>query len=168
MRYAILIICTTLSAAAFSQSKTTEALHKENKDALSLFFYNNTLRMLNQQESKEFDELIKDVEKMKFLMIDKKKFGKGEYKKLVSGYKNEAFEEIMSSRYQGKNFDVFLKEKDGKTKGMIVTVNDSTNLYVLDIVGSIALNKVTTFFKTLDESADIGKKIKAFTAKEFE
>lgn len=72
----------------------------------------------------------------------------------------------MTSRYQGKNFDVFLKDKNGKTEGMIVTVNDSTSLFVLDIVGGIALNKVTKLFTTLDESSDIGKKIKDFTKKD--
>jgi hypothetical protein len=72
----------------------------------------------------------------------------------------------MTSRHQGKNFDVYIKEKNGKTSGMIVAVNDSTNLYVLDIVGSIALNKVTKFFTELDESSEIGKRIKGFTTKE--
>ena len=55
--------------------------------------------------------------------------------------------------------------ENGKTEGMVVTVNDSTNLYVLDIVGSIALDKVTKLFTTLDDSSDIGKKIKDFTKK---
>lgn len=150
----------------WAQSKTTEALHKGHSDALSLYFYNNTLRMLNQGEDKAFDELIKDVEKMKFLMIDKgTSFGSSQYKALVSGYKSESFEEIMTSRYQGRNFDVFLKEDDGKTMGMIVTVSDSTSLYVLDIVGSVALDKVTTLFKTIDGSTDIREKIKNFAEK---
>jgi len=39
-------------------------------------------------------------------------------------------------------------------------------LYVLDIVGKIELNKVTKLFSTIDESTDIGKKIKAFTKKD--
>ena len=149
----------------FSQSATTEALHKKNGDALSLFFYNNTLRMLNQKEDKDFDELIKDIEKMRFLMIDKKgnAFENKEYKKLLTDYKAESYEEIMTSRYEGKNFDVYLKEKDGKTKGMLVLINDSTSLYVLDILGRIALDKVTKLYSTLDESTDIGKRIKAFT-----
>ena len=43
---------------------------------------------------------------------------------------------------------------------MIVAVNDSENLYVLDIVGSIPLNKVTTLFKEIDESTEIGKKFR--------
>lgn len=46
---------------------------------------------------------------------------------------------------------------------MLVLVNDDTTLYVLDIVGSIALNKVTQLYTTLGESTEIGKKIRAFT-----
>jgi hypothetical protein len=149
------------SLCAFSQSSTTELLHKNNNEAMSFFFYNNTLRMLNQKEDPEFDALIKDIEKMKLLMISKssKSF---DYNKLVNDYKAEAFEEVMTSRHDGKSFDVYLKE--GKAKGMLVLVNDSTNLYVLDIVGTIALNKITKLYSTIDESSDIGKKIKSFTS----
>ena len=161
--FILLIAC--CSKVAIAQSKTTEALQKKHDGSLALFFYNNTLRMLNQKEDAAFDELIKDIEKMKFLMIkkDEDNFGTGDYKKLVNDYKSEAFEEIMTSRFDGKNFDIFIKEKDSKTKGMLVLVNDSTNLFVLDILGSIALNKVTELYSKLDQSADIGKKIKAFT-----
>ena len=147
-----------------AQSKTTDALQKKNSEALSLFFYQNTLRMLNQTEDKEFDELIKDIEKMKFLMVDKDdNFKPADYTKLKSDYKSETFEEVMSTRYEGRNFDILLKEKSGKTMGMIVLVNDSSSLYVLDVVGRISLDKVTTLYSKLDESADIGKKIKNFT-----
>lgn len=165
--YVLLLLIIVNIVPVLAQTKTTEQLHKANGEALSLFFYNNTLRMLNQSGDKDFDALIKDVEKMKFLMIEKGTgFGSKQYNQLVTGYKSESFEEIMTSRYQGRNFDVFLKDKNGKTEGMVVTVNDSTNLYVLDIVGSIALDKVTKLFTTLDESSDIGKKIKDFTKKD--
>lgn len=161
------ILVLFISLAAHAQTKTTEALHKQNHEALALFFYNNTLRMINQTDNKEFDELIKNIEKLKFLMIDKgSNFGTTQYKKLVSDYKSEAYEEIMTSRHQGKNFDVFLKEAQGKTQGMVVTVNDSSSLYVLDIVGSIALDKVTSLFNEIDQSSEIGKKIKEFTKKD--
>jgi Domain of unknown function (DUF4252) len=148
-----------------AQSATTEALHKSHSDALTFYFYNNTLRMLNQQEDREFDELIRDIEKMRFVMIKKSEagFGGNDYKKLISDYKAEAFQEIMTSRHEGKNFDVYLKEKNGKTSGMLVLVNDSESLYVLDILGRIALDKVTKLYSTLDENTDISKKIKAFT-----
>lgn len=122
--------------------------------------------MFNQQDDKTFDELIKDIEKMKFVMIDRSKFGSADYKKLVSGYKGESFEEIMSSRIEGRNFDVFLKEVKGKTKGMVIAVNDPDKLFVLDIVGSIALDKVSKFVSTLDKNTEIAEQIKAFTTKE--
>lgn len=166
----VLIALVSLSQTVFSQSTTTEALSKKHGDALNLFFYNNTLRMLNQNEDPEFDKLVRDIEKMRFLLIRKAdaKFGNGEYKKLVSDYKAEAFEEIMTSRHEGKNFDVYLKEEGGKTEGMLVLINDSTNLYILDILGHIALDKVTSLYNTLDESSDIGNKIKAFTGSDDE
>ena len=79
---AILFLICFISTIAFSQTKTTEDLDKKFEDGLSLYFYKNTLRMLNQTDSKEFDELIKDIEKMKFLMIDKTKvkFSTADYK----------------------------------------------------------------------------------------
>ena len=121
--------------------------------------------MLNQTDDKEFDELIKDIEKMKFLYIDKSITSASDYKEIVSSYKEESFEAIMNSRFEGKTFDVFLKEEKGKTKGMIVTVNDSGSFFVLDIVGSIALNKIQHFFKKIDESSEVTKLISDFTKK---
>jgi hypothetical protein len=162
MRYLLILLFTVITMGAIAQSKTTENLEKKYDGSLALFFYNNTLRMVNMTDDKEFDELIKDVEKMKFLMIKKQDVAKDEYQKIVKDYKAESFEEIMTSRHQGKNFDVYMRE--GKAKGMIVTVNDDENLYVLDIVGSIPLNKVTKFFTTIDDSSEIGKKIRDFTA----
>jgi hypothetical protein len=162
MRYIVTLLLIVCAAAAQAQTKTTENLHKKYSESLAFFFYNNTLRMVNLTEDKEFDELIRDVEKMKFLMIKKQDFAKDDYKRLISDYKAESFEEMMTSRHEGKNFDVYMK--DGKSKGMIVTVNDDENLYVLDIVGSIPLNKVTKLFSTIDESSEIGKKIRQFTS----
>ena len=153
------------SAYCFAQSKTTDALQKKYKSSFALFFYNNTLRMINQQEDAEFDELIRDIEKMKLLIIRKKEAG-FDYKKLVGEYKGESFEEIMTSRHQGKTFDIFVREKEGKTKAMLVLVNDEENLFVLDILGSIALNKVTKLYSVLDESGDVGEKIERFINKD--
>ena len=164
MKYTILAFMMMLALTGQAQSKTTEKLDKRYDESLSLFFYNNTLRMINQTDDKEFDALIKDIEKMKFLIIKKEDFGKDDYKKLISDYKSESFEEMMTSRHDGINFDVYMK--GGKSKGMIVAVNDSENLYLLDIVGSIPLNKVTTLFKEIDESSEIGKRIQEFAKHE--
>lgn len=151
------------ASPVFAQSKTTEALQKKNEGSVkALFFYHNTLSMFNQSDNKEFDELIKDIDKMKFLMIDKAKGKAIDFKKLITDYKGESFEEAMTSRFEGKNFDVYIKGKD-KTKGMIVLVNDASMLYVLDIVGSVAFNKIGSLYKTIEGSADFGNLLKDFT-----
>ncbi len=162
--FALLLISS--AGLAVGQTKTTTALD-EKYEGLSLYFYKNTLRMLNQTDDKEFDELIKDIEKMKFLMIDKNesKFSKEDYSKLLAGYKSESYEEMMTSRFEGRNFDVYLREKDGDVKGTVVLANDSSSLFVLDIIGKIALDKAPALFKTIDGSTDIGKKIKDFTGR---
>ena len=71
----------------------------------------------------------------------------------------------MTSRHDGKTFDVYMKENNGKTGGMLVLINDPETLFVLDILGSIALDKVTKLYSTLDESTDIGNKIREFTGR---
>ena len=157
----LLIACLFVSGALCAQSKTTEKLQQKYDGSLTLFFYNNTLRMINQSENKEFDEMIKDIEKMKLLVV-KKESRTINYKEIINDYHKESFTEIMTSRHDGKNFDVFLKEKDGKNKAMLVLANDADNLYVLDIVGSIAFNKVTSLYSFLDNSKDVGNLLKQF------
>jgi hypothetical protein len=146
-----------------AQTKTTEDLDAE-VDGLSLYFYKNTLRMLNQEDNKEFDEMIKDIEKMRFLLIDRleESFGSDEYKDLKARYLSESYEEVMSSRLDGRNFEVYIRESGGKVKGTIILASDSSQLFVLDILGKVALEKVPDFFKSLDENSDIGKKVKDF------
>jgi len=163
MRLLILIFAFPFFVSA--QTKTTEELDKKY-EGLSLYFYKNTLRMLNQNDDKDFDELIKDIEKMKFLMIDKtkSKFADADYKKLKSSYGTEKYEEMMTSRFQGKNFDVYIRQEDNRVKGTVIMASDSSNLYVLDILGRVALDKATSLFSTLNQSTDIGQRVKDFVS----
>jgi len=155
------------AVTSFGQSKTTEGLNKKYADSNVFFFYNNTLRMLNQKDDKDFDALIRDIEKMKLLLIKKPTaFGQQDYRRITGGYKAESFEEIMTSRYNGKNFDIYLKKEDGETKGMVILVNDSASLYVLDIVGKIALEKVTKLYNIIDQNSEIGLKIQSLKHEE--
>jgi len=161
------VVLVFFACGALAQTKTTQALD-EKTEGLTLYFYKNTLRMLNQTESKEFDEMIKDIEKMKFVMIDREaeKFGNEEYRKLVNDYKAEKYDELLSSRLESKNIDVYLKEEDGIVKGTIILASDLTSLYVLDILGRIRPDKVGELFKTINESTDIGGMIKEFVGED--
>jgi hypothetical protein len=159
----LLLILILIPVLAFGQTKTTEALDKKY-DGLSLFFYKNTLKMLNQKDSKELDEMIKDIEKMRFVMVDKKKHAmeRTEYATLKKSYQGEQYEEMMTGRMEGRNFDILVKERDGKVKGTIILASDSASLYVLDILGRIPLDKASALFNTIDQSTDVSKMIKNF------
>ena len=146
--------------SASGQSRTTQKLQEQFKDSRAFFFYNNTLRMINQAEDPEFDEAIRDIEKMKLLLISK---GEGfDFQNIVKDYRSEDFEEVMTSRHKGRNFDIFLKEKDGRTTAMLALVNDEDNFFVLDIVGRIDPGKMVSLFSVMDEKSDISGKIKNF------
>jgi hypothetical protein len=161
------LIVTILLAAACSlveaQTTTTQELDKKY-DGLSLFFYRNTLRMLNQKDDPAFDELIKDIEKMRFMLINKaeSKFTDTDFKKLLESYKSESYEEMMNGRAMGRAFTVYIRETNGNVKGTVIVAKDDESVMVLDILGKIALNKVPEFFNAIDNSTDIGGKIKDF------
>lgn len=155
-----------VSFCGFAQTETTNELDR-NYSSRTFFLYNNTLRMINQQGDKAFDELIKDIEKLKIVWVSKheKNFGVEQYKKLIASYKAEDFEEIMTTRYQNKNLNAYIKEKNGDTKGVVITADDGENVLVMDIVGKVALNKITSLFSAVDSSSDIGQKIKGLMNK---
>ena len=163
MKFLLTLLLLAAVGVAGAQTKTTQALD-EKYDGLSLFFYRNTLRMLNQKDDPAFDELIKDIEKMRFMMINKMEsnFTDGDYKKLLDGYKSEAYEEMMSGRADGRTFTVYLRETNGNVKGTVILAKDEESVMVLDILGKIAINKVPEFFSAIDNSTDIGGKIKDF------
>lgn len=153
-----------LAGSALAQSQTTRDL-EEKFGGVQAFFYKNTLRMINQKEDEAFDELIRNIEKMKFLMVSKT--GEGakpiDYPALLARYKKESFEPIVSSRIEGRNFDVYLRDADGSKPGTVVLINDSTNLYVLDIVGTIDVSKAGTLLNALEGSTDISRLIRDFS-----
>ncbi|MCA6416935.1 MAG: hypothetical protein IM589_14620, partial [Cytophagales bacterium] len=79
-----------VSGQLLAQTKTTVELDKKY-EGMSLYFYKNTLKMLNQKDDKDFDELIKDIEKMRFVMINKtkEKFQEAGYAALKKSYRGE-------------------------------------------------------------------------------
>lgn len=161
-RFLLIMFAAGALQVASAQTKTTELLD-EKHEGTSLYFYKNTLRMLNQKEDKEFDDMIKDIEKIRFVMIDRSEesFSPADYKKLQSDYtRKESYEEIMNGRLDGRNLNVYVRESGGKVKGTIIMASDSSNLYVLDILGKIALDKAGALFKMIDENSDVARKIK--------
>lgn len=142
----------TLSHLAIGQSKSTQKLHEKYDDAFTMFFYKSTIKMLESDKTKEFMEIVKGIEKAKILKVDKyeKDFDENDIVEYKDGIKDEDFEEVMSIRQKNGKFNVYLKEKNGVTKGIIVTLDSEDQFAILDIVGEIALDKISTLTDKID------------------
>lgn len=164
MKKLYIVLLALLPLSGWAQSKTTNTLQEKYKDSFALYFYKNTLRMLNQKDDKEIDELIKNIERLKFLILDKTKtkFGAEQYKKLLGDYKKESYEPVLTGRYKGRNMDIYMRDKSGPL-ATIMLLNDSTDLYVVDMIGTIDMTKANSLFSLIDNNADITKRIEDYT-----
>ncbi|MBL6445203.1 DUF4252 domain-containing protein [Fulvivirga sp. 29W222] len=137
----------------FGQSKTTKAFAEKYDDAFTLFFYNNTLKMLNQEGNEEFDELIKDIDKMKFIRVDKKqnKLTDADFKGMVEKYHDEDFEDLMTMSHEGMKVNVYILEEGGVTSGLVLLMSDPESFSVLDIVGAVPLNKLASLISKVQD-----------------
>jgi hypothetical protein len=154
MRALILtLIVLSIGFGSFAQSLTSKSLAENYDASLNLFFYRNTLRMFNFNDDPEFDKMINGIEKMRFVMLEKEKnnFGKEQYGKLISEYQKEHYEEIMSVRYDNTNFNVFIKEEKGLSKAMLLLANADDSIILLDILGTVPLDKIGDLYNTVSE-----------------
>ena len=138
---------------AFGQSETIQKLHKKYDDAFVMFFYKNTLNMLNMQDNKEFEALISGIEKMKLLRINKEKtsFSKDNFKQLVKDYRSEDFEELMTVKQKKLNINAYIKEKGEITKGIVILLNETESLTILDIKGNVPFDKIAELAQYANE-----------------
>ncbi len=152
----ILLIALLLPFIANAQSNTTDRFHEDHEDATSLFFYRNTLRMFNVKDNPKIDELIRDIEKMKFLTISKSgaEFTTDEYRSLVNNYHDESFEDLMTMRSEGNNFNVLIKEKNKVTHGLVVLLDSDENFSILDIKGAVPIDRVVELVGYVQSAED--------------
>ncbi|WP_185156047.1 DUF4252 domain-containing protein [Fulvivirga kasyanovii] len=152
--FSILAIAVLASqVTVIAQSKTTRAFAEKYDDAFTLFFYNNTLHMLNQEDNKEFEALIKDIDKMKFIRVSKKEnnLTDADFKKMVDKYHDEDFEDLMTMSHEGMNINVYIQEDDGVTTGLVLLMSDAESFSVLDIIGSVPLNKLANLISKVQD-----------------
>lgn len=117
-----------------------------------MFFYKSTIKMFGSENTREFTDMVKGIEKAKILKVDKyeRSFNESDIAEYMDGIKDEDFEEVMSVRQKDGKFNIFLKEKNGITKGIIVTLDSEDQFSILDIVGEVALDKIGTLAEKLD------------------
>lgn len=100
--------------------------------------------MLNQDNNPEFDALIKDIDKMKFIRVSKKErnITDEDVSRMVEEYRDEDFEDLMTMRHEGMNINVYIQEGKGVTTGLVLLMSDEESFSILDVQGKVPLNQL--------------------------
>ena len=142
MRISFLLIGLLVSALAFCQTRQTEEFHDSHPDAFTLFFYKSTIRMLDPTNSDEYFNMIKDIERAKFLRLRKSDVTDEELQQFVASIKKESFEEGVTMRQPQGTANVFIRDAEGQKHGIIFIMKAEDEVFILDIVGKVKISSL--------------------------
>jgi hypothetical protein len=140
----------------FGQSKVMKNLADEFPEARALVFYYSSLNMLNIEEDPEFAEMIKDIEKIKVLIVEKESSEVSD--KIIAELKNDLtkydFEELMTVRNKDYDIGVYINEDDSDIEGFFFIMNEEENLIAVDLVGSMPVGDVGMLIDKIKQAND--------------
>lgn len=153
MRRTFIVLFTLfIYTGLFSQSKSIEKFRKTYPEDQNVFFYSSTLNMLNVEESPEFEDLIKDIEKIAVLIYKKeeREFGSEQINGIVAGLKREKYVELMVISDSGNKINLYKKDKRDRTVGFAALVDNEESLVLIDVKGSIDFKKFMELKNKID------------------
>lgn len=155
MKY-LLLIFLFIPTLLIGQSKVMRNLADEFPEARALVFYYSSLNMLNIEEDPEFAEMIKDIEKIKVLIVEKESTEVS--KKVIAGLKTDLtkynFEELMTVRNKDYDIGVYINEDDSEIEGFFFIMNEEDNLIAVDLVGSMPVGDVGMLIDKIKQAND--------------
>lgn len=152
MRNLLLLFILLLPSVSFGQSKSITRFRADFKENSNMFFYSSTLKMLNTENNPEFADLLKDIEEIRVLNYDKAtvKFSNEDIRGLKTALQDEKFNSIMELQEKGNSIHLYSREKHGKTVGFVAIIDNTENLVLIDLIGSIDVKKFMELKHQLD------------------
>jgi hypothetical protein len=134
------------------QSKSIDRFRKEFKEDNNVFIYKSTLQMLNTENNPEFANLIKDIEEIRVLNYTKtnRKFSADQIATLKNSLKKEKFVDLMIINEKDNRINLYNREKKGKTIGFVALIENPEKFIIIDVDGSLDLNKFMQLKNKLD------------------
>lgn len=135
----VILLFMLFSLSAYSQSSTIAQWSRDNLGTKQLCFYPTTLRMVNLNKDKDFNDMVKDIKKLKIILTDKKsRLNKEEIKTLKKGIKAEDYKDMVMVNAGKQSIHVYVKEKDSQPIGFAGIVNTDSSLIVIDLEGKVS------------------------------
>jgi hypothetical protein len=110
--------------------------------------------MVNINKDKAFNDMVKDIRKLKIILSENKtSFKKEDIKALQKGIKNEDYKDMIMVNNGKGSIHIYVKEKDSQPIGFAGIVNSDSSLIVIDLEGKIS---PTAIQKLISGNLDIG------------
>ena len=151
MKYRFLIFFIFLSSSCFAQSSVVSDFKENHNTALSLYFYPSTLRMINIERNKEYDEMIREIKKARFFKMDSGSVSKSDLSKFEKELANEGFEEVMFIKNKDADIRVWGLEK--RNPELVIISKSDDELMLLVINGMLNIAKIPKLTQTFNRSS---------------
>lgn len=153
MKKALLLILFISSTQLFAQGPTMRELSEEYPDAFKLMFYHSTLNMLNMEDDEDFARIIKDIDRIKLLRIDKDKFifKADDLKDLRETLADRGYEELMMVTSKESRISVYIQEDGDDIEGFFLYMDEDEAFTAIDVRGYVALNDIGMLVETLKD-----------------
>lgn len=153
MKKALLFILFISSTQLFAQGPTMRELSEEYPEAFKMMFYHSTLNMLNMEDDEDFARVIKDIDRIKLLRVDKDKFifKADDLKELRETLADRGYEELMMVTSKESRISVFIQEDGDDIEGFFLYMDEDEAFTAIDVRGYIALNDIGMLVETLKD-----------------
>jgi hypothetical protein len=151
MRNAFIFILLVLSTSCLAQNSAVTEFKENHGAALSLYFYPSTLRMINLERNKEFDEMIRHVKKARFFRMDSGSVTKEDLQSLITKLSEDGFEEMMMVKNQ--EMDLRIWGIDQRIPETVVITKNGHEVMLLEVEGMINVAKIPKIMESFNENA---------------
>lgn len=152
--YFLLLAC-FLTASSYAQTRSINKFinqHKTEDHALAVNVPGWMLDIVGlsanfiDEDDKEARELLKlsdKISRVRFLIIDDgPEVSKKDFRKLISGLKNENFEELMSVRNEDTTVKIMIKEKKDQIRNITALISSDEATILMTLSGRFNLEEL--------------------------
>ena len=106
--------------------------------------------MINIDQNEEYNKMIREVEKARFIRLDSGQFTKEEISELITSLQSEGYEEVMSFRDKKQDMSVLAMEK--KIREFVMLSKAPDQVMILEMKGMVNVAKIPKITQTFSEN----------------
>jgi len=137
MKTFLLATLTLMSSySVFAQSVTVSEFVEKHQPSASFYLYPSTLRMINRENNPDYQQLVRNIDKLSFLTFDKNSanLASNSVNQLLNSLREEAYQELMSFKDAGNQ--VYVYAKGDSPEAYVSMVDNEGTLMLFDVEGS--------------------------------